>query len=257
MKISSKHLFIFLLMSAVSLTTFADDYVRGDCNNDGKVNISDVTTLIDYLLTDRWPDEPQETEHEWVDLGLPSGTLWATCNIGANSPEEYGDYFAWGDTEPKDTYNWSTYKWCKGSPTKLTKYCTSSVNGYNGFVDGKTKLDLEDDAAYTRWGALWRTPSYEQQTELRTQCAWTWTKCNGVNGYLVTGLNGNTLFLPSAGYRSEGALECAGDYGRYWSCSLDSPLHAYVLGFDSGCLDWFAPYRFSGLTVRAVRASQN
>ena len=88
-------------------------------------------------------DEPDNLrEHEWVDLGLPSGTLWATCNIGANAPEEYGDYFAWGETEPKDCYNWSTYKWCNGDYDRLTKYCTESDYGYNGFTDGKTELDL-------------------------------------------------------------------------------------------------------------------
>ena len=120
---------------------------RGDVDGDGKVGIADVTALIDYLLSGTWGDESSDA-HEWVDLGLPSGTLWATTNIGATNPEDYGDYFAWGETEPKDVYDWSTYKWCNGSNTTLTKYCTSSSYGYIGFTDGKTELDAGDDAAY-------------------------------------------------------------------------------------------------------------
>ena len=97
--------------------------------------------------------------HAYVDLGLPSGTLWATCNVGASSPEEYGDYFAWGETEPKNDYNWSTYKYCKGSSTTMTKYCTSSSYGT---VDNKTELEPSDDAATVNWGSNWQMPSLEQ-----------------------------------------------------------------------------------------------
>ena len=103
----------------------------------------------------------KEQEHEYVDLGLPSGTQWATMNIGANAPEEYGDYFAWGETEPKDYYDWGTYKWCMGNYNTMTKYCTISGYGYNGFNDGKTELDPEDDAATAAWGAGWRMPSFD------------------------------------------------------------------------------------------------
>ena len=197
--------------------------------------------------------------HEWVDLGLPSGTLWATCNVGADNPEEYGDYFAWGETEPKETYDWSTYKWCNGSYRTLTKYCTESSYGYNGFVDNKTELDPEDDAATVNWGPSWRMPTKEQRDELREMCTWTWTTQNGVNGRLVTGPNGNSLFLPAAGARFDSALYFAGSDGNYWSRTLNSggPYCAYLLDFNSDGVYWNNNARSSGFAVRAVRVSQN
>ena len=104
--------------------------------------------------------------HEYVDLGLPSGLLWATCNVGATSPEDYGDYFAWGETQPKDTYEWSTYQYCNGSYNTLTKYCSNSSYGYNGFTDNLTTLLPEDDAATANWGGNWRMPTKEEFQEL-------------------------------------------------------------------------------------------
>ena len=196
-------------------------------------------------------------EHEWVDLGLPSGTLWATCNVGAESPEDYGDYFAWGETEPKEVYNWSTYKWCNGSKNTLTKYCTRKSYGYNSFVDNKTELDPEDDAAHVNWGENWRMPTKEQQDELRENCTWTWMTQNGVNGCLVTGPNGNTLFLPAAGYRYDGSL--GNDDGNYWSHTLYSSYtySAFSLYFTSEDVNWHFDSRYYGFTVRAVRVPQN
>ena len=225
--------------------------VGADCNQNGTVTIDDVTSLIDYLLSDSWP----EAAHEWVDLGLPSGTLWATCNIGADSPEDYGDYFAWGETEPKEVYNWSTYKWCMGSNTTMTKYCSNSNYGTNGFVDNKTELDPEDDAAYVNWGPSWRMPTMGQQEELCEECTWQWTTLNGVNGYMITGSNGKTIFMPAAGYRWNDSLDDAGSYGCYWSRTLysSSPYYAYSLYFDSGYVYWFYDYRNSGFPVRPVR----
>ena len=197
--------------------------------------------------------------HEWVDLGLPSGTLWATCNVGANAPEEYGDYFAWGETAPKDYYDWSTYKWCNGSYTTMTKYCTNSSYGYNGFTDGKTELDPEDDAAHVNWGPSWRMPTTEQQRELYEKCSSTWTTLNGVNGRLFTGPNGNTLFLPAAGYRLDESLSGEGSYGYYWSRTLDPDYSSssYYLYFNPGGVHWYNYRRYSGFAVRAVRVSQN
>ncbi len=108
--------------------------------------------------------------HEYINLGLPSGTLWATCNVGANSPEEYGDYFAFGETEPKEFYALETYKWGNGETNAfLTKYCTNSDWG---IVDNKTILDKEDDAAFVNWGGNWRTPTLEEFQELMDYCAW-------------------------------------------------------------------------------------
>ena len=227
-----------------------------DVNGDHEVNIADVNTVINIILGGSAPTP----DHEYVDLGLPSGTLWATCNIGANSPEEYGDYFAWGETETKNIYNWNTYKWCKGSDNTMTKYCSDSEYGFQGFTDGKTELDAEDDAAYVNWGSSWRMPTKEQQDELRTNCTWTWTTRNGVNGRLVTGPNGNTIFLPAAGSRWHVSLYSVGSRCVYWSRTLSSAYSrcAYNLSSDSGGVYWEAnEARDDGFSVRAVRVSQN
>lgn len=223
---------------------------NADTNRDGKVNISDVTTLIDYLLSGRWP------YHTWVDLGLPSGTMWAMCNVGAENPEDYGDYFAWGETETKDYYYWNTYKWCNGSNNTMTKYCTDSSYGYNGFVDNKTELDPEDDAACVNWGATWRIPSIAQWQELFSNCTTQWTQMNGVNGQLVTGPNGKFLFLPAAGSCWEDSLNEVGSFGRYWSRTLSSIYsnETIIRYFESE--DWNSDYpadRSGGCTIRAVR----
>ena len=190
-------------------------------------------------------------EPEYVDLGLPSGTKWATFNVGATKPEEYGDYFAWGETEPKSNYDWSTYKWCNGSETTQTKYNTSSSYGT---VDNKTVLDPEDDAAHVNWGGSWRMPTYAEWTELRTNCTWTWTSQNGVNGRLVTGPNGKSIFLPATGYRYDTDLNSAGSYGNYWSSSLytDAPDKAYSALFNSDAVGWGDRYRLYGFSVRPV-----
>ena len=196
----------------------------------------------------------QEEEGDWVDLGLPSGTIWATRNVGANAPEDYGDYFAWGETEPKDYYYWNTYKWCNGSYYTLTKYCSYGSYGYNGFVDNKTELDPSDDAACAHY-AGGRMPSMEQFDELVDNCNWQWTQRNGVNGHLVTGPNGKTMFLPVAGWRWNDSLNYAGSYGQYWSRTQDPRYPYYAISNEDLNSHHFA--RYSGSTVRAVRVSQN
>ena len=197
------------------------------------------------------PGTPDANGYEYVDLGLSSGLLWATCNVGADSPEEYGDYFAWGETQPKSTYNWETYKWCEGSYYTQTKYCTDSDYGT---VDNKTILELSDDAANANWGGDWRMPTKEDQDELRTECTWNWTTKNGVNGYTVTGPNGNSIFLPAAGGRIDSDLYDAGSYGYYWSSSLSTygSGYAYYLYFNSSYVDWNFDDRYYGLSVRPV-----
>ena len=173
--------------------------------------------------------EAVETHHEYVDLGLPSGTLWAICNVGATTPEGYGDCFAWGETEPKDYYDWDTYKHCHYDHEFLwpdfIKYCTDSTFGYRGFVDNLTVLQLTDDAASINWGNDWCTPTKEQWEELVQNTTNTITRQNGVKGMLFTANNGNGLFLPGAG-----AYFCIDKkrhkgFGRYWSSSLkaDNP----------------------------------
>lgn len=252
--------FVVILLMSLTFTANAQEYARGDVNQDGKVSIADVTCLIDYLLSGIW-EEPvtPPNEHEWVDLGLPSGTLWATCNVGADHPEEYGDYFAWGETAPKEYYFWNTYKWCNGSNDTMTKYCTESSCGESGYTDNKTELDPDDDAACENWGSSWRMPSLEQQQELVDNCTWTWENCDGVNGYLVTGPNGNTMFLPASGRRWGGAID-TGKNGFYWSRTLraDNSRYAYILNFISGNVYWDkSNYRYDGFAVRAVRVSLN
>ena len=187
-----------------------------------------------------------------IDLGL--SVKWASCNVGATRPEQYGDYFAWGEVEPKTTYNWSTYKYCVDNYDNLTKYCNNRNYGNNGFTDNKTVLDLEDDAAHVNWGGSWRMPTEAEQDELRNNCRWDWTTQNGVNGYKVTGPNGNSIFLPAAGYMLEGNLNGGGSWGHYWSSSLDTggPDYAYGVGFDSDGVGWGYYSRDSGRSVRPV-----
>ena len=200
-------------------------------------------------------DDDDDPVHAYVDLGLPSGTLWATCNVGAENPEDYGDYFAWGETEPQpqsvNSYTWSSYKWCNGSSSTMTKYCTSSSYGT---VDNKTVLDPEDDAAHVQWGGNWRMPTKAEQDELRTQCTWTWTTLKGVEGYEVTGPNTNYLFLPAAGCRGYSSLYNVGSDGDYWSSSLNTSNSggAYGVNFYSSNVDWNSGYRYFGLSVRPV-----
>ena len=191
---------------------------------------------------------------EAVDLGLPSGLKWATMNVGATKPEEYGAYFAWGETAPKSDYSWPTYKWCNGSYKTQTKYNTSSSYGT---VDSKTVLDPEDDAAHVYWGGSWRMPTDAEWTELRDNCTWTWTTENGVKERKVTGPNGKSIFLPAAGFRSDSCLYNVGSSGLYWSSSLNTgyPGGAWSVAFNSvdvsrGSGDY--GYRYYGLSVRPV-----
>lgn len=192
-------------------------------------------------------------DHEYVDLGLPSGTLWATCNVGANAPEEYGDYFAWGETQPKDYYDWSTYQYCNGSQNTLTKYCDVSSYGYNNFTDELTTLLPEDDAATANWGNVWRMPTREEWQELCNNTTVTWTNQDGVNGYLFTASNGNSIFLPAAGCRVESNLNYAASFGFYWSSSrgITIPNKAYHLYFPNDSYLITSPRR-AGLSIRPV-----
>jgi len=197
-------------------------------------------------------------EYVYVDLGLPSGLLWATCNVGADNPEDYGDYFAWGETQPKDTYNWETYQYSNGGffieegefEPYLTKYCTNASCGYNGFTDNLTTLLPEDDAATANWGPSWRMPTKEEWQELFGNTTVTWIQQNGVNGRLFTAANGNSLFLPAANY--------AGSIGFYWSSSLNtgfSNSNAWCLYFDSGHTSVTRNPRAIGFSVRPVLAN--
>ena len=193
---------------------------------------------------------------DWVDLGLPSGLLWATRNVGASSPEDYGAYFAWGETRYKIYYNWSHYRYCNGSYNTLTKYCNDSDYGYNGFTDNLTTLQPSDDAATANYGG--RTPTYAEWQELLNNTTVQQATQNGVNGRLFTASNGNSLFLPAAGYRVESRLENAGEIGYYWSSSLgtDGPYYAWHFDFISNYQGIYGYHRQAGRSVRAVRYAQ-
>ncbi len=209
--------------------------------------------------------------HEYVDLGLPSGTLWATCNVGATNPEDYGDYFAWGETIPRqanadgDTiYNWITYKYCNGSSSTLTKYCNDANYGNEGYTDDLVTIEAADDAATANWGGDWRIPTKTEQDELRTECQWDWTdnyNNTGIAGYIVSSKKDTmkSIFLPAAGYRSGTSLNYAGSYGYYWSSSLyeSYPNGAYYLYFYSGGYDWSGRSRYYGHSVRPVCSLQH
>lgn len=188
-----------------------------------------------------------------VDLGL--SVYWGTTNIGAINPEDYGDYYAWGETEPKESYSWSAYKFGTSSSGLFFKYNT--ISSY-GSVDDKTVLEPEDDVASVKLGGKWRMPTDAEWTELRTKCTWTWTtnyNGTGVKGQIVTATNGNSIFLPAAGYRRDTKLYDAGSYGYYWSSSLntDKPSIAWYVNFNSGTVrrrDY--GYRSYGQSVRPV-----
>ena len=192
--------------------------------------------------------KPEIKTPEAIDLGLPSGLKWASFNLGATKPEECGYLYAWGETEPKTVYEFSTYKWCKGSYTTLTKYCPTPYYGYNGFTDNKAVLDLEDDAAHMNLGGKWRMPTSAERDELIERCTSKWVSVNGVYGFEFTAPNGASFFLPADG-----------DKGRYWTSDLsDPPLYGIAFRIDAssenninwGNLDFNS--RAGGLFIRPV-----
>ena len=218
-----------------------------------------------YVVTDYGLAYGEElsfaTDHSFVDLGLPSGLLWATCNVGANAPEDYGDYFAWGETQPKETYSWSTYQYCNGSSNTLTKYCNNPNYGYNGFTDSLTILLPEDDAATANWGEDWRMPTKSEWQELFENTTGTWvTTQNGVVGCIFTASNGNSIFLPAAGRNWGGENNDLNIYGYYWSSSLcDEGPQASAWGFDSfnsSNYGMLVNGRGNGQSIRPVRESE-
>ena len=199
------------------------------------------TTQKEYIISG------VEAGHAYVDLGLPSGTLWATTNVGADSPEEYGDYFAWGETKPKNEYSWNTYKWCNGSYDSLIKY---NYNSSYGVVDDMTILNLQDDAATVNWGGSWRMPTDEEWYELlnSSNCSITWANQSGHFGYRITSLvNGNSIFLPAAGGYYGLSQSDSSIYGSYWSSSINEggPHGARDVDFNKENV-----YQDSGIDIR-------
>ncbi len=217
-----------------------------------------------------------------VDLGLPSGVKWATCNLGAKNPWEYGKYYAWGETQTKDDYSWETYKYCKGSLETLTKYCYDAGYGNESFTDNLTTLEAADDAATAVFGSYYSTPTNAEWKELGSQCYWVWTKNynnQNVSGYIVYkakaegdkgtrvyadgtpsasySLKDAHIFLPAAGCRLNTNLNIAGSVGYYWSASLgeSNPSNARSSNFSSSVNPSGSSGRYCGRSVRPVRRS--
>lgn len=216
------------------------------------VLIDDLLNILGKQRLTIPPKQISNDSHEAVDLGL--SVKWATCNVGAASPSDYGDYFAWGETEPKDDYSWETYKWCRGTSDSMTKYCT---DGKLGTVDNNTVLDLKDDVAHVKWRGKWRMPTREEFKELWKKCVWRWTTLNGVYGELITGPSGNSIFLPAAGYRAEGIVHNCNSYGGCWSTALVEYdcTGAYGIAFDDENFftsDDVHESRDCGISVRPV-----
>ena len=204
-----------------------------------------------------------------VDMGLPSGVKWASCNLGATKPEEYGDYYAWGEIKPyyssfnplkwnsgkENGYTWSSYKWCMGTFTSMTKYCTDSGYGYNGFMDGKSVLDPEDDVAHVILGGNWRMPTIEEFEELIKYSIFAWTTINGVNGCIITSkITWNSIFLPAAGLFGYTDLPSVGKMCNYWSSSVvkDYPDNAWYWVFGADVSYKYRYYRYWGHSIRPV-----
>lgn len=254
----------------------------GDCYGTDSFDLYGITTSGSYLHSklNTWVDdhsseghyrkwtsegfpsfseyaEPieQNDDHEFVDLGLPSGLLWATTNVGAKRSEEYGSYFAWAETTPKSEYSWATYKYANGSETSLTKYCSSSAYGN---VDYKESLEEEDDAATVNWGKPWRTPTLYETQELYNYCTWTYSSKNGVSGYNVTGPNGNTIFLPAGGVMQYNTAFYSGTDACVQSATIfnainGKPSSASVLYCEEGTPHyWYGWSRCWGYNVRPV-----
>ena len=235
----NRFLFVVMLFAALSLGFVSCDDNKGNEPDDPATEQGGSTENNGGEETPE-PETPTPADpyngHAYVDLGLPSGLKWATCNVGATTPEGYGDYFAWGETATKSEYTSENYAYTE----------TSEI------------LPLSNDAVVVNMGGEWRMPTYEEQTELRTECTWTWTddyNGTGVAGRIVTSkINGNSIFLPAAGCSDGSGLDGAGAGGGYWSSSLNTDYsgYAYSLGFDSDGVNWNGSYRYYGRSVRGV-----
>ena len=262
----SNHSKMVVVFSSKAPGTYNDGHYY-DVNGDGSIDISDVVSLVNFILNPIAADVvsyktcPDSHHPHLIDLGLTSGTKWSCCNVGAEVPEDNGDYFAWGETEGyysgKRYFYWTDYKFRSDkyeNKTFLTKYCTNSEYGVDGFTDNKTELETEDDAAYVNWGSDWRMPSTEQCTELQKECTWVWTTQNGVTGKLGTGPNGGTIFIPASGSINIGSDPEEDGRASFWSRTLDPyhSLEAWSAGFLSTNNFRGGWDRYIGLSVRPV-----
>ncbi len=226
------NLWLLLLIPLIALGTWGIIYSINKGESNPTYSPSSLTSLPSSKVTIKRPDSSSNSHngHKYVDLGLPSGTLWATCNVGANRPEEYGNYYAWGETSNKYNYSNSTYSY---------NYSYS-------------QLPVNDDAAYVNWGGKWRMPTYNEHKELLNNCIWTWTIQKGVIGYKITSRNNrNSIFLPAAGYWDGTKIYHAGRHGSYWSMT-PCESSAWSIFFQSTTHYQRQSGRCYGRTIRAV-----
>ena len=216
-----KKVFIFLALALVAFTSNAQSTLEGDMNHDGILDVTDIMIIVNMILSGNTSGGqqsyltcPDDHHPHMIDLGLPSGTKWACCNVGATTPEAFGGYYAWGETEEKSTYRWSNYIHCDGD--HLTCHDL-----------GSDIAGTEYDVAHVKWGGSWVMPSHDQQKELCDYCTYEQATVNGVNGGKFTSkTNGHSIFLPEAGAFLDDILKGTGANGDYWS-STKSPSWSY------------------------------
>ena len=236
---------LLVLLPLMAVSVSAQSTKRGDINGDGVVDISDVVTLVNIILNgdenESYLTCPDDHHPHLIDLGLPSGTKWACCNVDADAPESYGGYYAWGETTEKDVYDWSTYTHCDGS-SDLCHNLGSNIAG------------SQYDVAHVKWGGIWQMPTKDQLDELKTKCTSKWTMLNGVSGYEFTGSNGGYIFLPAAGRHWYSELYDDGSDGYYWSSTSNEDFEGSAYSFYfyeiSAYRDDYD--RLHGLSVRPV-----
>lgn len=200
-----------------------------------------LVAIVLFTFTSCEKSVESGSKHKFVDLGL--SVKWATCNVGAETPEAYGDYFAWGEIQSKESYEWETYVY----GLELKKYNKK---------DSIIVIDAVDDVATVTWGDDWRIPTKEEQEELINRCKWRWTEQNGVYGYLVMStINGNSIFLPAGGHKNKAQINKAGESGFYWSSSLheSSRGSATIMYFYSKKMEQTINNRYIGASIRPVR----
>ena len=252
-----KRIFLFIGVVFIALVTTAQEYIyiiEKDSHylqEKVVVAVNDVDS-ISFVA----PSECMENGYEWVDLGL--SVKWATCNVGATKPEDYGNYYAWGETTPKDSFNWGNYKYCMATyDSENEKWTANGLTKYYSTIDNKTTLDPEDDAATVNMGGLWRMPTRDELNELKIKCTLAWI--NDYNGTGVAGIkatsktNNNHIFLPASGYQSGKSLHMSEFAGYYLSSECngyyvkDLEILSYSILI---CSD--EKRRYCGLSVRAV-----
>lgn len=257
-----KKLFLTLVFTLVAFTANAQTYTY-DVNGDGEINITDVACLVNKILGVPNPGEEQQPQAyltcpddhhpHLIDLGLPSGTKWACCNVGADKPEANGGYYAWGETNEKTSYTPSNYRFADEATDDWGNYKDFDEKWYiySNFLS--EFAGTEYDVAYVKWDGWWMTPNYEQIEELIDNCSYVWSNMNGVHGGLFTSSNGGKIFLPAAGEHSYYSLDGIGAYGSYWSSTLASPMtDAYGIGMNSNYASSSYIFRHEGCSVRPV-----